>query len=65
MSDLIELAGLSSGTENYKPLRKSQINKSAKFVSDVINVSENEYLNPFSRTLDGGDLLNLSSGVAF
>ena len=47
----------------YKPLRISETEKSEQNVSKIIDVLENEYINPFSLNLDIGQLYNLSSGV--
>ena len=44
-------------------MRPSEIQKSEKHVSKVINVLEDEYLNPFGLGLDPTELYNLSSGV--
>ena len=44
-------------------MRSSEIQKSEKHVSKVINVLEDEYLNPFGLDLDPTELYNLSSGV--
>ena len=49
--------------ECYKPLRSSELQKSEKHISKVINVLEDEYLNPFGLDLDPTELYNLSSGV--
>ena len=48
----------------YKPLRPSQILKSERFVSKIINVLKEEHINPFDGNLDKGLLVNLSSGIA-
>ena len=40
-----------------------EIEKSERNVSKIIDVLENEYINPFSLNLDIGQLYNLSSGV--
>jgi len=61
-NDLIFFAGLNQKSNIYKPLRDSEIKKSEKIVSDIINVMENEYLNPFSPLLEEDKLYNLSSG---
>ena len=47
----------------YKPLRPSQILKSERFVSNIINVLKEEYVNPFDSKLDKGLLVNLSSRI--
>ena len=62
LDELLQLSGLRSVTECYKPLRQNDINKSESNVKKVINVLENEYLNPFGLNLDSNTLYNLSSG---
>ena len=62
-NELTNFAGLQYSTECYKPLRSSEIQKSEKHVSKVINVLEDEYLNPFGLDLDPTELYNLSAGV--
>ena len=62
-NELTNFAGLQYSTECYKPLRSSEIQKSEKHVSKIINVLEDEYLNPFGLDLDPTELYNLSSGV--
>ena len=54
---------MQSNDEIYKPLRKSEIAKEEKKISDVMYVLQDEYLNPFSPRLEQDMLLNLSSGV--
>ena len=62
-SSLKEKAGVKSKSESYKPLRPSQILKSEKVVTNVINVLTEEYINPFDPIIDSSKLVNLSSGV--
>ena len=45
-------------------MHPSQIIRSENQVKSVVRVLEEEYLNPFSVTLDKSNLYNLSSGVA-
>ena len=61
--ELKDYAGIDSSTLCYKPLRLSEIDRSERNVKKIINVLENEYLNPFSPDLDVDQLYNLSSGV--
>ena len=61
--ELQNFAGLDSSTECYKPLRSNEISKSEKHVSSLLDVLENEYLNPFSVSIDENELYNLSSGL--
>ena len=44
-------------------MRQCERVRSEKNVTNVISVLENEYLNPFSATLDPNELYNLSSGM--
>ena len=57
-----EMAGATSKNLVYKSLRPSQILGSEKMVACVIEVFSEEYVNPFSVSLDE-NLYNLSSGV--
>ena len=61
--ELQNFAGLDSSTECYKPLRSSEISKSEKHVSSLVDVLENEYLTPFSASIDENELYNLRSGT--
>ena len=56
------MAGATTKNVVYKSLRPSQILGSEKMVTCVIEVLSEEYLNPFSVSLDK-NLQNLSSGV--
>ena len=47
----------------YKSLRPSEIIKSEKKVGRIVNVLQEEYINPFSGELDKSQLYNLSSGI--
>ena len=61
---LSNLTDMNNPGSIYKLLRPSQILKSERFVSNSMNVLEEEYVNPFDSTLDKGLLVNLSSGIA-
>ena len=61
---LLNLTDMNNPGSIYKPLRPSQILKSERFVSSMINVLKQEYVNPFDSNLDKGLLVNLSSGIA-
>ena len=64
VADLNEFSGTKTTTKCYKPLRKSEIKKEEKKIKDVIDILQNEYLNPFViPDLDPNELFNLSSGV--
>ena len=58
------MAGLKK-TNDYKPLRPKEIKKSETQVSQVINVLENDYWNPFSVFLEDEEVYNLSSGKRY
>ena len=62
-ADLNALTGMQCNDEIYKPLRKSEIEKEEKKICNLINVLQDEYLNPFSPRLEQDVLFNLSSGV--
>ena len=61
---LLNLTDMNNPGSIYKPLRPSQILKSEKFVSNIINVLKEEYVNPFDSNLCKELLVNLSSGIA-
>ena len=65
MKNLTEMAGLTNDSGIYKPLRDTEIRRSELLVSKVIDVLENDYLNPFSINLDCEELFNLSSGLQY
>ena len=58
------MAGFSSSGDFYKALRPSQIIKSEDKVSQLVQILENGYINPFSLTLEATKLFSLSSAVA-
>ena len=58
------MVGLEESTSIYKALRTTQVVNSEKTVAEVLNVIENEYINPFGLTINKEKLLNLSSGEA-
>jgi hypothetical protein len=62
-ADLNALTGMQRNDEIYKPLGKSEIEKEEKKICNLINVLQDEYLNPFSLSLELDVLFNLSSGV--
>ena len=57
------MAGVQHKTEIYKPLRPSQIMRSETLVSKVIEILEEEYINPFGVQTDETKLYVSSSGV--
>ena len=61
--ELKTFAGVDSSSDCYKPLRPCEISKSERNVANVVNILENEYLNPFSVSLDQIELYKLSSGM--
>ena len=61
---LKQMAYVTSSADIYKALRPSQIIKSEDKVSRLVQILENDYINPFSVTLEATKLFNLSSGVA-
>ena len=58
-----EMAGATPKSQLYKAFRPSQIVGSEKMVQRVMDVLQEEYMNPFSVLLDENQLYNLSSGV--
>ena len=61
---LLNLTDMNNPGSIYKPLRTSQILKSERFVSNIIDVLKEEHVNSFDSNLDKGLLVNLSSGIA-
>ena len=61
---LLDFAGMNNASNAYKPLRPSQILQSEKFVSRIIEVLKEEYVNPFDVNIPKEKLVNLSSAVA-
>ena len=51
---LLNLTDMNNPSSIYKPLRTSQILKSERFVSNIINVLKEECVNPFDSNLDKG-----------
>ena len=49
---LLNLTDMNNPGSIYKPLRPSQILESERFVSNIINVLKEEYVNPFDINLD-------------
>ena len=47
----------------YKPLRSSQIVKSEAQVQAVMKIFQEEYTNPFDKSIDNSLLYHLSSGI--
>ena len=58
-----ELASISTSQHAYRQLRPSYILKVEKLVAKTTRVLEEEYLNPFSETIDESFLYNISSGT--
>ena len=59
---LLENVGL-DGKESYrKCLRKSEITKSEKRISNVVEVLTDTFMNPFSDEFDSDKLYNITSG---
>ena len=61
---LRKMAGLSDPNTIYKSLRPLQILTAERKVSNVTNVIENDYINPFGLQIDKENLLNIGSGVS-
>ena len=59
------MAGVTSSADIYKALPPSQIIKSEDKASRLVQILENDHINPFSVTLEATKLFSLSSGVAF
>ena len=57
------MAGVTSSADIYKALRA--IIKSEDYVSRLVQILENDHINPFSVTLEATKLFSLSSSVAF
>ena len=61
---LKQMAGVTNLADIYKALGPSQIIKSEDTVSRLVKILVNDYINPFSDTLEATELFNLSSGFA-
>ena len=61
---LREMTGLSDSDTIYKSLRPRQIINSEERVTTVMDVIENQYINPFGLDVDKDDLVNISSGTS-
>ena len=61
---LNQMAGVTGSADIYKALQTSQIIKSEDKVSWLVQILENDYINPFSVTHEATKLFNLSAGVA-
>ena len=57
------MTGVKSNDSAYATIRPSRILHSEKLLTSVIEVFQEDYLNPFSPLLDGQQLCNISSGV--
>ena len=57
------MAGIKSNDSAYTALRPSRILRSEKLVTSVVEVLKEDYIHPFSPTLDTQCLYNISSGV--
>ena len=57
------LVDVNTSEEGYKSNRPSSIIKTENYVQKVINVLTDEYIYPFSKSLDKESLYNLSSGL--
>ena len=62
-NELKKFAGTGCSDSVYKAIRPTEIVRSNELTSAVINVLENDYLNPFDEELDTNKLYNLSSGI--
>ena len=60
---LYTLAGVHHSDTIYKSTRPSEFLKSEKYVTSVIRVLTEEYINPFGDDLNKESLFNLSSGL--
>ena len=60
---LYKMSAVNHANDEYKATRPSQILKSEKYVTDLVEVLRNDFMNPFDSNIDKGKLLNLSSGI--
>eukprot|EP00794_Sanderia_malayensis_P014842 gene14842-biopygen11931 len=60
---LLSMAEVEASSTLYKPLRPSQVLKTEKFVTNIVKILKEEYLNPFDPNLEKNKLWNLSSGI--
>ena len=60
---LKKFSNITKSDEIYKPLRLHQIVKSEKWTASLHNTISQDFVNPFSTSLDPFKLYNLSSGI--
>ena len=60
---LYKMSDVNHANDEYKATRPSQILKSEKYVTDLVEVLRNDFVNPFDSNIDKDKLLNLSSGI--
>ena len=60
---LKKFSNITKSDEIYKPLRPHQIVKSEKWTASLQNTISQDFVNPFSTSLDPFKLYNLSSGI--
>ena len=63
-SELKSMTGIAQENFAHKSLRPSEIIKSEKKVQRIVEVLQDEYINPFDEDLEKNYLYNLSSGIA-
>ena len=57
------MSDVNHANDEYKATHPSQILKSGKYVTDLVEVLRNDFVNPFDSNIDKDKLLNLSSGI--
>ena len=57
------MADINHANDEYKATRPSQILKSEKYVTDLVEILKNDFVNPFNSNIDKDKLHNLSSGI--
>ena len=60
---LYKMSEVNHANDEYKATRPSQVLKSEKYVTDLVEVLRNDFVNPFDSNIDKNKLLNLSSGI--
>ena len=57
------MSDVNHANDEYKATRPSQVLKSEKYVTDLVEVLTNYFVNSFDSNIDKDKLLNLSSGI--
>ena len=65
MKELCKITGMSNNSYEYKALREKEVSRSETYVQKMIEILEENFLNPFGLERDKESLFNLSSGFEY